>query len=137
MYWQIYHVLSKLSMQTQLEEVPGCGQDLKREIRVDLDPGWPPCSLGLQVASGGCVLRFSSCISRLYCLGSSLGSWVEPGSYCDMQVILSVLFPSPPPLPSNGKNHNFLFEDFMRIKQVTLLNYLNTLTISTLTDSLL
>lgn len=37
MYWQIYHVLSKLRMQTQLEEVPGCGQDLKREMRVDLD----------------------------------------------------------------------------------------------------
>lgn len=80
MYWQIYHILSKLRMQTRLEKVPGCGQDWRREIRVDLDPGWPPCSLGFQVASGGCALRFLSCISRLYCLEGSLGSCVEPGS---------------------------------------------------------
>lgn len=67
--------------------------------------------------------------------------WGQPGVmrgarvlHCDMQVIWSVLF-SPP--PNNGKNHSFLSEDFMRVKQVILLNYLNTLTVSTLIDSLL
>lgn len=94
MYWQIYHVLSKLRMQTQLEEVPGCGQDLKREMRVDLDlDGLRLWVLGRKWGAG-CALRFPSCISRLYCLGSSLGhGWSQ--YYCDMQVILFMLFPHP------------------------------------------
>ena len=104
------------------------------------DQGKPwPWMASVLLGVPGSKLGVCTQVSQLHL--QALLPWGQPGVMhgarillCDMQVIWSVLFSLS---PNNGKNHSFLSEDFMRIKQVILLNYLNTLTVSTLIDSLL